>query len=128
MTRLQAQNESISQYVHALRGLAKECSFQAVSAEKYKNDMTRDAFINGLRSDTTSRRLLEEETLDLDTAIKKAEMLEVAKQQIELYAKSLDKLNSDSTDRLATTFVPNDKVVVVVVCFYSHPKETIDNN
>ena len=110
MTRLQAQNESISQYVHALRGLAKECFFQAVSAEKYKNDMTRDAFINGLRSDTTRRRLLEEETLDFDTAIKKAEMLEVAKQQTELYAKSLDKLNSDSTDRLATTFVPNDKV------------------
>ena len=27
MTRQQAQNESISQYVHALRGLAKECSF-----------------------------------------------------------------------------------------------------
>ena len=72
MKRLQAQNESISQYVHALRGLAKECSFQAVSAEKYKNDMTRDAFINGIRSDTTRRRLLEEETLDLDTAIKKS--------------------------------------------------------
>ena len=37
-------------------------------------------------------------------------MLEVAKQQIELYAKSLDKLNRDLTDRLATTFVPNDMV------------------
>ena len=41
----------------------------------------------------------------------------MAKQQTELYAISLDKLNSDSTDRnrdstdrLATTFVPNDKV------------------
>ena len=63
MTSLQAQNESISQYVHDLRGLAKECSFQAVSAEKYKNDITRNAFINALRSDTTRRRLLEEETL-----------------------------------------------------------------
>ena len=48
MTRLQAQNETISQYVHAFRGFAKECSFQAVSAKKYKDDMTRDAFINGL--------------------------------------------------------------------------------
>ena len=110
MTRLQAQNKSISQYVHALRSLAKEYSFEAVSAEKYKNDMTRDAFINGLRSDTTRRRLLEEEALDFDNAIKKAEMLEVAKQQTELYAKSLDKLNRDSTDRLATTFFPNDMV------------------
>ena len=37
-------------------------------------------------------------------------MLEVAQQQTELYAKSLDKLNRDSTDRLTTTFVPNDMV------------------
>ena len=41
-------------------------------------------------------------------------MLEVAKQQIELYPKSLDKLNGDSTDRLtdrlATTFVSNNMV------------------
>ena len=37
-------------------------------------------------------------------------MLEVAKQQTEICAKSLDKLNRDLTDRLATTFVPNDMV------------------
>ena len=55
MTRLQAQNETISQYVHALHGLAKECSFQAVSAKRYKDDMTKDAFINGLRSDKIRR-------------------------------------------------------------------------
>ena len=72
ITRLQAQNETISQYVYALCGLAKECFFQAVSAERYKDDMTKNAFINGLRSDTTRRRLLEEETLDFDTAIKKS--------------------------------------------------------
>ena len=34
MTRWQAQDESIYQYVHTLHGLAKEHSFQAVSAEK----------------------------------------------------------------------------------------------
>ena len=37
-------------------------------------------------------------------------MLEVAKHQTELCAKSLDKLNRDLTDRLATTFVSNDMV------------------
>ena len=71
MTRLQAQNETISQYIHALRSLAKKYSFQAVSAKKYKDNMTRDAFNNGLRFDTTRKRLLEEKTLDFDTAIKK---------------------------------------------------------
>ena len=69
--------------------------------------MTRDAFINGLQSDTPKRRL-SEEILYFETTLKKAEMLEVAKQQTELYAKSFDKLNRDSTDRLATTFAPND--------------------
>ena len=39
MTRLQAQNESISQYVHTLHNHAKEYSFQAVSAEKYKDSV-----------------------------------------------------------------------------------------
>ena len=110
MTRLPAQNEAISQYVHAFRGLAKECSFQALSAEKYKDDMTKNAFVKGLRSDAIKRRLLEEETLDFDTAMKKAEMLEVAKQQTELYAKFLDKPNRDLINRLATTFVPNDMI------------------
>ena len=37
-------------------------------------------------------------------------MLEVAKQQTGFYPKSLDKLNGDSTDRLATTFVSNNMV------------------
>ena len=71
MTRPHAQNEIISQYVHALHGLAKECSFQAVSAEKYKDEMTKDAFINGLQSNKIRKRLLEEQTLHLVTAIKK---------------------------------------------------------
>ena len=34
----------------------------------------------------------------------------MTKRQTELYAESLDKLNRDSTDRLATTFAPNDMV------------------
>ena len=37
-------------------------------------------------------------------------MLEVAKQQTELYTKFLVKLNRNSTDHLATTFVPNNMV------------------
>ena len=80
MTKLETQNETITQYVHTLRGLGKKCSFQIVSAERYKDDMTRDAFINGLRSNTTRKRLLEKEISDFDVAIRKAEMLEVAKQ------------------------------------------------
>ena len=72
MTRLQAQNQSISWYVYILCALAKECSFQIVSAKRYKDDMNRDAFINGFQFYTTRRRLLEDETSDFETAIKKS--------------------------------------------------------
>ena len=37
-------------------------------------------------------------------------MLDVAKQQTEHYAKSLNKTNRDSTDCLATIFVPKNTV------------------
>ena len=45
-------------------------------------------------------------------------MLQVAKQQTKLYAKSLDKLNRDLTDHLATTFVSNDMVSNSVECVF----------
>jgi len=65
MTRSQKQGESISLYVHALYNLVKDCEFQAVTAEKYKDEMTRDAFINGIASDATRRRLFEGKNLRL---------------------------------------------------------------
>ena len=47
--------------------------------------MTKDAFIYGLTSEPTRQRLLEEDTLDLNAAVKKAEMLELAKRQFDMY-------------------------------------------
>ena len=87
MTRKQKENESITEFIHALRLLAKTCEFEAVTAEKYKNEMTRDAFINGLHSCDIRQRLLEEETIDLLAVIRKAETLELAKKNADAYGK-----------------------------------------
>jgi len=42
--------ESLSEYLNILKLLAKECTFKAVTATEYQEEMIRDPFINGLKS------------------------------------------------------------------------------
>ena len=63
MSRTQNSGESIAEYVHALKQLARDCNFQAVSAEQYQNELTRDAFIHGITSTAIRQRLSEEDEL-----------------------------------------------------------------
>ena len=81
MTRTQKPSENINEYVHALRQLARDCAFQNVTAEIYKDELTRDAFISGISSSVIRQRLLEDTNLDFQTAVKKAQMLEQAERQ-----------------------------------------------
>ena len=85
MTRVQKSDETIAKYVYALKTLSKDCEFNAVTAEQHKDCMTRDAFLYGLTSAPIRQRLLEEDTLDLNAAVKKEEMLELAKRQSVMY-------------------------------------------
>uniref|UniRef100_A0A1Y1MYE7 Retrotransposon gag domain-containing protein n=1 Tax=Photinus pyralis TaxID=7054 RepID=A0A1Y1MYE7_PHOPY len=77
-TRKQLSTESIDQYLTALKSLAKECHFKAVSAEQNKQDYIRDAFIAGLFSSNIRQRLLENKSLELDEAEEKARSIERA--------------------------------------------------
>ena len=45
-TRRQQAGETLDAYLHALKLLAKDCQFKTVTAEVYKQEMIRDAFIN----------------------------------------------------------------------------------
>ena len=87
MTRMQKTEETITEYVHGLNVLAEECEFETVTAEEHKDGMTRDAFINDLISLLITQRLIEEDTLDLKAAVKRAEILERAKAQADSYNK-----------------------------------------
>ena len=78
MSRVQNCGESIAEYVHALKQLARDCEFQQVSADRYRDELTKDAFINGINSSAVRRRLLEEDQLTLQTAVNKAEMFDRA--------------------------------------------------
>ena len=65
--------------------MAKNCCFKAVDAETHKSEYVRDAFIAGLVSQDTRRRLLEFESLNYDEAVTKAKILENANLQAKSY-------------------------------------------
>ena len=68
-THEKKEKEIIDEYVQELFLLAKECNFQAVDVVQNRDNSVWDAFISGLRSKTIRQRLLENRSLDLNTAI-----------------------------------------------------------
>ena len=84
-TRKQKAGESLDQFLNELKTLAKDCDFKTVSAEQYKSEMIRDAFINGLQSNHVHQRLLKNKTHDLQTAIDQARSLDVAQQSSTMF-------------------------------------------
>ncbi|XP_068200687.1 uncharacterized protein [Palaemon carinicauda] len=74
----QNSSESLDQFLQALKLLAKDCQFKGVTAEEACDSYVRDAFINGLVSGTIRQRLLENLTLNLNTAYEQARTLEMA--------------------------------------------------
>ena len=85
-TRRQRPCETIDQYLQNLRLLAKECNFQVASAEKYREESIRDAFISGLSSPAMRQRLLENRTLTLHDAVAQALSLESAQKSASLFS------------------------------------------
>ena len=81
VSRKQNSCESVSEYCQALKLLAKDCTFQNVSAVVYKNELIRDSFINGLVSTTIRQRLLEQDEITLQRALEIADGLERAQIQ-----------------------------------------------
>jgi len=84
-TRKQLPGESLDQYLLALKKLAKDGSFKAVSAEDHRQEAIRDAFITGLQSPLIRQRLLENQSLTLDDAVKQARSLDLAQRNAEVY-------------------------------------------
>lgn len=77
-SRNQQTSESVAEYLQALKQLSKDCDFKSVSAEQYKNEYVRDAFIRGLKSARIRERLLENTTISLNDAFDQARALELA--------------------------------------------------
>ncbi|XP_068231900.1 uncharacterized protein [Palaemon carinicauda] len=67
-TRRQQSGESIDEFLRELHKLSKDCNFQPVTAEQYRQELVRDAFINGIASVFIRQQLLENKSLNLKTA------------------------------------------------------------
>ena len=85
-TRRQQCSETLDVFFQNLRKLSKDCKFKAVSAEQYRDEMLRDAFINGLLSPEIRQRLLENDKLTMDSAFDKASSMDVAQRNASAYS------------------------------------------
>ena len=81
----QLSGETLDEYLQALKTLSKECNFRQVTASEYRDEAIRDAFISGLSSNNIRQRLLENKTLDLQTAFDQARTLDIAQKNSESY-------------------------------------------
>ena len=84
-TRRQQPNETLDEYLQALKTLSKDCTFKSVTAAQYTEESIRDAFITGLLSNSIRQRLLENKTLDLKTMFDQARALELVMRSSESY-------------------------------------------
>ena len=64
-TRRQQSGETLDQFLQDLCKLSKYCKFKAITAEQYREELVRDAFINGPLSPAIRQRLLESDSLSL---------------------------------------------------------------
>ena len=93
-TRRQLADESIDQYMQALKALAKPCNFKAVNAVDHQSEATHDTFIAGLSSTHTRQRLLESDTHTLLSAYTQARTLEAAQKNTESFSYGPSSLNA----------------------------------
>ena len=96
-TRRQEATESLDEYLQVLHRLSKDCKLTAVTAEQYREELVRDAFINGLLSPPIRQRLLENQKLTLSEAFDQARSLDSAQRNSAMYDPSRFMAASTST-------------------------------
>jgi len=97
-TAKQEPGQSLNDFLLSLQKLAKDCNFGAVTSAEYRQEMVRDAFINGLVSSGIRQKLLEHRELNLDTAVEKARAIELVQTNSEFYTNSQDFLCEEVFD------------------------------
>ena len=77
--RVQGERELIIDVIEALNGLAETCQFGTL-----KEELIRDRIVVGIRNAQLSQRLMQDEKLTLDKAVKEAKSSELIKQHHEI--------------------------------------------
>ena len=97
-TRRQQNSETFDEYIQALKILAKDCNFRAVTATQYQDEAIRDAFINGINSNGIRQRLLEHNDMTLGSMFCKVCAYESAQRHSENYVSLPYQTNSITGD------------------------------
>ena len=100
-TRKQKAGRKLARFFQQLHVVSKACNIQAVTAEEYRKELVRDAFINGISSHVIRQRLLENSELTVERAFQIACSLETAQQHSEAYLQHPDvtaAVNVEDTD------------------------------
>ena len=111
-TRRQQPSESVDEFLQELNKLSKDCQLKAVSAEQYRQDLVRDAFINGLQNSAIRQRLLEQMDLTLTQAHDTARSLESAQKNSEQYVLSNPIVAATADIQNNQTFKSNQSDVI----------------
>ena len=105
----QRPGETLDQFLVEPKTLAKDCNFANITAEQYRSESIRDAFINGISSNNIRQRLLENKTLDLNTAFDQARSLDVAQQSSNVYNQSA--ISPFNTTTASVNIVPKHSLI-----------------
>ena len=108
VSRRQGSNESIAEYLRALKTFSKDCTFRNVTAQEYQEELVRDSFINGLSSAVIRQRLLENDELSVDRAFELADNLDRAYQ----HAVSFNTFQTPSAEYQAATAIPLERSIL----------------
>lgn len=119
-SRTQLAAESISEYLHTLKQMSKDCEFKSVSAEQYKCEYIRDAFIRGLKSARIRERLLENSTITLESAFDQARALEMAELHSASYLTPTNQTPVAAAELLESNDYADDTTAAIRVrkCFF----------
>ncbi|XP_046407451.1 uncharacterized protein LOC124172088 [Ischnura elegans] len=131
-SRTQQTGESVDEYLQVLKQMSKDCEFQAVTADKYKDEYIRDSFIRGLKSSRIRERLLENTNVTLEKAHDQARSLELAELHSASYLNTADSTPVAAADHIEDS--PEDTTTTSAAlvrsekCFFCgnkrHPRDS----
>ena len=124
ITHRQNEGEMVDQFMQKLERLSKQCEFTEVSAETYRCDYIREAFINGLNSPIICQRLLENNNLTLEQAFAQARSLKLAQLNSASYISSntdfpvTATVHSENLPDITVAGVKNNKPSATTKCYF----------
>ena len=95
-TRRQANDETLDEYVSVLHQLSRQCELKPVTAEVYRQELVRDAFVSGIRSSSIRQKLLEASVVELDKIVGLAQILEEAQRSSDSYSTGLSVMSTSA--------------------------------